>query len=152
MQYNIQCQNRAISMRYIVHRRPFGVFALWRPNRWRRALKELSNALSCGAVGLLIPELWADLYKNVEKGQNLIFGDFWWPDVWPDLRNDRGSFIMIFDAFSNTTYHVSLHGPEAELEGGVQTPPARRVRRRAPARRGLTRPTKADDQLRLSSF
>ena len=29
---------------------------------------------------------------------------------------------MIFDALSNAAYRVSLHGPGAELEEGVQTP------------------------------
>ena len=43
---------------------------------------------------------------------------------------------MLFDAVFNATDSVSLHGPGAELEGGgVHTPPAGRVRRRAPARR-----------------
>ena len=49
---------------------------------------------------------------------------------------------MIFDALSNAAYRMSLHGPGAELDGGVQTPPplaARRARRRAAARRGLNR-------------
>ena len=40
---------------------------------------------------------------------------------------------MIFDALSNATYRASLRGPGAELGGGGQTPPARRVRRRARA-------------------
>ena len=44
---------------------------------------------------------------------------------------------MIFYALSNAASRVSLHGPGAELEGGGQTPPARRVWRRAAARRGL---------------
>ena len=46
-------------------------------------------------------------------------------------------FVMIFDALSNDVYRVSLHGSRAELDGGVQTPPPRRIRRRAAARRGL---------------
>ena len=30
---------------------------------------------------------------------------------------------MIIDALSNAAYRVSLHGPWAELEAGVQPPP-----------------------------
>ena len=40
------------------------------------------------------------------------------------LKNDRSSFVMIFDALSNAAYRVSLRGPGAELDGGVQTSPA----------------------------
>ena len=46
---------------------------------------------------------------------------------------------MIFAALSNAVYRVSLHGPGAELGGGVRSP-GRRVRRRAPARVSLTVP------------
>ena len=45
---------------------------------------------------------------------------------------------MIFDALLNAAYHVSLHDPGAELEGVFKHSPARHVRRRAPARRGLS--------------
>ena len=44
---------------------------------------------------------------------------------------------MIFDTCFNATYRMSLYGLGDELEGDVQTPPARRVRRRAPSQRGL---------------
>ena len=44
---------------------------------------------------------------------------------------------MIFEALSNADYRASLRSPGADLDGGAQTPPARRGRRRAPARRGL---------------
>ena len=48
--------------------------------------------------------------------------------------NDKDSFVMIFYALSNAAYHVSLHGPGAELGGGLfKHPLARRVRRRAGA-------------------
>ena len=30
---------------------------------------------------------------------------------------------MIFDTLSNAAYRVSLRGPGAELEGGLNTPP-----------------------------
>ena len=32
-------------------------------------------------------------------------------------------FFLIVDALSNAAFPVSLRGPGAELEGGVQTPP-----------------------------
>ena len=50
---------------------------------------------------------------------NLTFGDLWWADLWPDLKNDRSSFFVNFDALSNAVCRVSLHGPWAELDGGV---------------------------------
>ena len=46
-------------------------------------------------------------------------------------------FRHVFYALSNAAYRVSLHGPGAELERGVQTPLARHVQRGAGARRGL---------------
>ena len=67
------------------------------------------------------------IYRCIEQccnRPNLTFGDLWWPDLWPDLKNDTSSFFMIFDALSNAVYRVSLHGRWAELDGGgVQTPP-----------------------------
>ena len=57
---------------------------------------------------------------------NLTFGDLWWPDLWPDLKNDWSSFVMIFDALSNAVYRVSLRGPGAgsrDRRGGFQHPP-----------------------------
>ena len=69
------------------------------------------------------------------KRQNLTFGDLWWPDRRPDLKSARSGFVMIFDALSNDSCRVSLHGPGAELQGVFTLPPARRVRRRAAARR-----------------
>ena len=46
-------------------------------------------------------------------------------DLTFDLTNsDRISFVMLFYALSNDAYRVPLHGPGAELGGGltVQTP------------------------------
>ena len=68
------------------------------------------------------------------KRQNLTLGDLRWPDLWPDLKNDRTSFVMIFGALSNAAYRMSLHGPGAELEGGGSNTP---TARRAAARCGL---------------
>ena len=45
---------------------------------------------------------------------------------------------MIFDALSNAAYRVSLRGPGAEIEGGLNTPPpAGGGKSRGPAGRGL---------------
>ena len=49
---------------------------------------------------------------------------------------------MIFDALSNAAYHVSLHGPGAEIEVGSQQPPAGGGKSRGPAGRGLKRAQK----------
>ena len=57
--------------------------------------------------------------ENCWKRQNLIFGDLWSPDLWPDLKNDRTSLVRIFGVLSNAAYRVSLHGPWAELDEGV---------------------------------
>ena len=54
-----------------------------------RTLKELSNALSCGAVALLVPKSCASFSKKCWNRPNLIFDDLWWSDLWPDLKNDQ---------------------------------------------------------------
>ena len=59
-------------------------------------LKGLSNAPFRGAVPLLVPELLADLSKNVKK----IY--LWWPLVTrplSDLKTDQSSFVIIPDTF-----------------------------------------------------
>ena len=93
---------------------------------WRHAceilLQELSNALLCSTVALLVPVLCASLPKNVEIVQIWLV-DLWWPDLWPDLKNDQDSFVMIFDGLSNAAYRMSLRGPGAELEGALKSPP-----------------------------
>ena len=53
------------------------------------------------------------------------------------LSNGGRSFVMVFYALSNAAYCVSLRGLGAELDD-IQPLPARRVWRRAPARRMLT--------------
>ena len=66
--------------------------------QWK-SVKELSNARLRRTLSLLVPELCASLSKNGWNRLNLTFGDLWWPDLWPDLKNDRSNFVMIFDAF-----------------------------------------------------
>ena len=117
---------------------PLNLGQIW---GWRsgRTLWELSNAFFCGAVAVLVPELCPFVEKDWKR-QSLAFGDLLWPDLWPGLKNDRTSFIMIFDALLNVAFRVSLHGPVAELEGVFKhtLTPARRVRCWTAARRGLT--------------
>ena len=80
-----------------------------------------------GAVALLVSELCVDLLNIVDiwptNRRILAFNDLWWPDLWPDQKSDRRDFFLIFGALSNAAYPVSLRGPGAELEGGVQTLP-----------------------------
>ena len=53
-------------------------------------------------------------------------------------KNDWSSFVIMFDALSNSAYRVSQDGPGAELKGVFKYRAGdRRVLRRSPARRGL---------------
>ena len=73
------------------------------------------------------------------------FGKFWnfdrWrPQFWPEPKNDRNDFEMIFRELSNAAFRFSLRRPGAEIMGGgVQTPPppAGGGKSRGPAGRGL---------------
>ena len=76
------------------------------------------------------------------------FGKFWnfypWrPQFWPEPKNDRNDFEMIFRELSNAAFRFSLRRPGAEIMGGggVQTPPppAGGGKSRDPAGRGLIR-------------
>ena len=75
------------------------------------------------------------------------FGKFWnfdpWrPQFWPEPKNDRNDFEMIFRELSNVAFRFYLRRPGAEIMGGgVQTPPppppAGGGKSRGPAGRGL---------------
>ena len=74
------------------------------------------------------------------------FGKFWNFDpwrlqFWPEPKNDRNDFEMIFRELSNAAFRFSLRWPGAEIMGGgVQTPPpppAGGGKSRGPAGRGL---------------
>ena len=91
-----------------------------------------------GAVALLVSELCVDLLKIVDiwptNRRILTFSDLWWLDLWPDQKSDRSDFFLIFDALSNAACPVSLRGPGAELEGGVEThTPSRAWKSRSPS-------------------
>ena len=57
-----------------------------------------------------------------------LFGKFlnfdpWRPQFWPEPKNYRNDFKMIFRELSNAAFRFSLRRPGAEIMGGVQTPP-----------------------------
>ena len=52
------------------------------------------------------------------------FGKFWnfdpWrPQFWPEQKNDRNDFEMIFRELSNAAFRFSLRRPGAEIMGGA---------------------------------
>ena len=49
--------------------------------------------------------------------------DPWWPQFWPEPKNDRNDFEMIFRELSNAVFRFVLRCAGAEIDGGVQTPP-----------------------------
>ena len=125
--------------------KPLILDQIWGHNN-ERALKELSNALFRSTVALLVPELCANLSKigllimlKIGQIRHLMTSGLWWPELWHDLKNDRNSFVVIFDALSNAAYRVSVRGPGAELEGGLQNTPSSigGGKFRRPAGRGL---------------
>ena len=73
------------------------------------------------------------------------FGKFWnfdpWrPQFWPEPKNDRNDFEMIFRELSNAAFRFSLWRPGAEIMGGggrSNAPPAGGGKSRGPAGRGL---------------
>ena len=76
-----------------------------------------------------------------------LFGKFlnldpWKPQFWPETKNDRNDFEMIFSELSNAAFRFSLRRPGVEIMGGgVQTsPPSRRwkIQRSSKARVNLT--------------
>ena len=66
-----------------------------------RAFKKLSNAPFHGAVPLVPKKR-----RFVVKCKKMICDYLWWPDPWPDLKNDW----------------MPLHSPEAELAGVLKPP------------------------------
>ena len=49
--------------------------------------------------------------------------DPWWPQFWPEPKNDKNDFEMIFRERSNAVFRFVLRCAGAEIDGGVQTPP-----------------------------
>ena len=50
----------------------------------------------------------AAFIRKCRNRPNVTFDDLWWPHFWPDLKNDRSTFVMIFDELSNAAFPVSL--------------------------------------------
>ena len=65
--------------------------------------------------------------------------DPWWPQFWPEPKNDRNDFEMIFRKLSNAAFCFSLRRPGAEIMGRRSNapPPAGGGKSRGPAGRGL---------------
>ena len=67
--------------------------------------------------------------------------DPWWPQFWPEPKNDRNEFEMIFRELSNPVFLFSLRRPGAEIMGRGRSnalPPAGGGKSRGPAGRGLS--------------
>ena len=64
--------------------------------------------------------------------------DPWWPQFWPEPKNDRNDFEMIFRELSNAAFCFSLRRPGAEIMGGGRSnappPPSRRWKIQRPSR------------------
>ena len=65
--------------------------------------------------------------------------DPWRPQFWPEPKNDRNDFEMIFRELSSAAFCFSLRQPGAEIMGGAfkRPPPAGGGKSRGPAGRGL---------------
>ena len=62
------------------------------------------------APALLVHELERlklKIVEMVENREHFTFDDLWWPDLWPDLKNDRSAFLMILDELSNAACRMS---------------------------------------------
>ena len=90
---------------------------------------------------------WYQIRCSIFKIKDFIvekpFGKFlnfypWRPQFWPEPKNDRNDFEMIFRELSNGAFRFSLRRPGAEIMGGggVQTPPppSRRWKIQRPSR------------------
>ena len=68
--------------------------------------------------------------------------DCWWPQFWPEPKNDRNDFEMIFRELSNAAFRFSLRRPGAEIMGGGRSnaPPSRRWKIQRPSRARVNPP------------
>ena len=83
---------------------------------WRSTVTRAIKCAFAGRCSSSGSRVMCQFVEKCWKRQNLTLLDLWWPDLWPDLKNDRTSFVMIFGTLSNSP------------------PAARGVRRRAAAR------------------
>ena len=69
------------------------------------------------ALALLVHELERmklSIVEMVENREHFTFDDLWWPDLWPDLKNDQSTFLVILNELSNTAYHVACRSVAQE--------------------------------------
>ena len=99
----------------------------------RRALTSKHNGIKFVALSLKLKIL---LSKNsLGKFWNFVP---WRPQIWPEPKNDRNDFQMIFRELSNAAFRFSLQRPGAEIMGGGRSnappPPSRRWKIQRPSR------------------
>ena len=100
--------------------KPLAWGQIWRHTAGR-AVNGLSFAFLRAALALLFHELdrlKLRIVEMVENRKHSTFDDLWWPDVWPDLKNDQSTFLIVFDELSNAACRMSLLSSGAELDGG----------------------------------
>ena len=56
------------------------------------------------------------IVKMVENREYFTFDDV--TDLWPDLKNDQNTLLVILDELSNAACRMSLRSSGAELDGG----------------------------------
>ena len=52
------------------------------------------------------------------KNEHFLFGDLSWPSFWPNRKNGRSTFLLVFTVLSNAAYRLSLQRSGVELDGG----------------------------------
>ena len=100
---------------------PFDVilYMVWRDTRWYKRLNETHDGIRIVALPLKLKDF---IVKKNLSGKFLNFYP-WWPQFWPEPKNERYDFEMIFRELSNAVFRFLLRRSGAEIMGGVQTPP-----------------------------
>ena len=77
--------------------------------------------------GIKIVALPLKLKILSSKNRFEIFWNFdpWWPQFWPEPKNDRNDFKMIFRELSNDVFCFVLRCAGAEIDGGCSNTPSR---------------------------
>ena len=57
----------------------------------------------------------------------MTFDDLWWPQFWPEVKNDRYDFVMNSDELSIVFFRLSIRRLGAEIDGGVFKHPPHEV-------------------------
>ena len=107
---------------------------------WRKSVKRAIKWAYPGPCSSSGPPVMCRFVEKCLKRQKLTFRDLWWPDLWPDLKNDK-SFRHYFWHFFDCRLLRVTTWPRSRVRGGlgVKTPPppARHWKHRPPARRAL---------------